>query len=118
MIKFHCPADNCDGMVKFTFREAEKSSPLKCESCGRVCKLPPEAKEKLKLLENLMKAIRKAGPILGKTSVRVDVDGHGVSIPYYLLLTRLTTEMALDMNQGELKFEFLVDPLETDEDDK
>ena len=113
MIKLRCPGKECDGMIDFTFREARPGFKLKCGRCGEVCELPPSVADKLNLLEELMKALRKAKPILGKTSVRIDVHGQGVSIPYYLLLTRMTTELALDIEEEGFNFSFLIEPLET-----
>ncbi len=112
MIKFEfdCLTEGCDSEVRFSQEGALGDKEIVCPGCGRTYSLPPELREKVRLLDGLIRDLRRARPILGRTSVVIDLEGHQVKIPYYLLLTRLTSELALDLEGEDLKLRCLATP--------
>ncbi len=109
-IEFDCPAPGCGAPVSFTLGVLEAESPeVLCPSCGKTYPLSPEAAEKLGMLRDLIAALRKARPILGEGGVGIEVGGHKVVVPYYLLLTRMTSELALKVEDGAIVFRFVVE---------
>jgi len=111
MFEFDCLNAECDGVLRFSRVEALDDQPLVCPGCGRTYSLPPELREKIRLLDQLLRDLQRARPILGRTSVAVNLEEHEVKIPYYLLLTRLTSELALDLEGGEIKLRCFFTPL-------
>ncbi|MDP8215421.1 MAG: hypothetical protein RAO92_02675 [Candidatus Euphemobacter frigidus] len=115
IIEFTCAAPDCGRPVRFDLDDLDPDHPsLKCRACGRSYTLPDGAVRKLGLLKELIEAIRKARPILGESSVGIEVAGHKVSVPYYLLLTRMTSELALQIDDEKLDFHFIVKPLKSE----
>ena len=109
-IEFTCPAEKCGEPVRFTLGVLEAKKPgVSCPACGKVQVLSPEAVEKLGLLEELIAALKKARPILGDGGVGVEVDGRKVVIPYFILLTRMSSELALKIEDDRLTFRFAVE---------
>ncbi len=109
-IEFACPAEKCGEPVRFPLGIIKGESPeVSCPACGKVQVLSPEAVEKLGLLEELIAALKKARPILGEGGVGVELDGRKVVIPYFILLTRMTSELALKIGDGRLTFRFAVE---------
>lgn len=111
-IEFYCPKKNCPGVLSFFLKDISDSSPPTCPECGKSYPLPRAAVDKLKILDDLQAAVRKARPILGDTSVGVEVGNERVRIPYYLLLTRMSTELALNFAGEGIDFHFVINPLE------
>jgi len=110
-IEFTCPADNCGEPVRFTLGLLEnKTAEVLCPACGKSYLLSPEAVEKLELLRDLITALRKARPILADGGVGIEVGGHKVVVPYFLLLTRMSSELALKIADDRLTFRFVVEP--------
>ncbi len=111
IIEFACITPDCGQPVRFTLELIEKENPaIQCRSCERVYPLPEEVVRKLGYLKELIETIRRVRPILGESSVGIEVAGHKVSIPYYLLLTRMTSELALQIDDEQLSFRFIVEP--------
>ncbi len=110
MLEFDCLTEGCDRDVRFSLEEALDDKEIACPGCGRTYALSPELREKVRLLDGLIRALRQSRPILGRTSVVIDLEGHQVKIPYYLLLTRLTSELALDLEGEDLKLRCSVTP--------
>lgn len=109
-IEFDCPEPGCGEPVSFTLKVLEAETPeALCPACGKTYPLSPEAVEKLRLLRDLIAALKKARPILGEGGVGVEVGGHKVVVPYYLLLTRMTPELALKVEDGDIAFRFVVE---------
>ncbi len=110
-IEFDCPAEGCGEPVRFNLDLIRKEIPeVLCPACGKTYSLSPEAVEKLEMLRELIAALRKARPILGEAGVGIEVGGHKVVVPYYLLLTRMTSELALKIEDGPVTFRFVVEP--------
>ena len=114
MFEFDCLNKDCDQVARFSLEEALGGKEITCPGCGRVYSFSPELREKFALLDQLIRALRRARPILGRTGVVIDVEGHQVKIPYFLLLTRLTSELALDLEGEELKLRCFFAPLSED----
>ncbi len=109
-IEFDCLAEGCGEPVRFTLGLLEKETPeVLCPSCGKAHLLSPEAVEKLGLLRDLIAALKRARPILGDGGVGIEVGGHQVVVPYYLLLTRMTSELALKVADDRVTFRFVVE---------
>jgi hypothetical protein len=109
-IEFICPAEGCGKLVRFNLSLLEREIPeVLCPACGKTYLLSPEAIEKLGLLRDLIAALRKARPILGDGGVGIEVGGHKVVVPYFLLLTRMTSELALKIADDRLTFRFVVE---------
>ena len=114
MFEFDCLNEDCDQVVRFSLEEVLGDKEFPCPGCGRVYSFSPEMRGKFELLDQLIRALRRARPILGRTRVVIDVEGHQVKIPYYLLLTRLTSELALDLEGEDLKLRCFFAPLSED----
>lgn len=109
-IEFNCPEENCGEPVRFNLGLLGRPNPeVLCSACGKTHCLSPEAVEKLDLLRELISTLRKARPILGEAGVGVEVGGHQVVVPYYLLLTRMTSQLALKIEDNQLIFRFIVE---------
>ncbi len=109
-IEFNCPEKGCGETVRFVLGEVRREVPeVLCPACGKTHCLSPEAVEKLELLRGLTAALRKARPILADSGVGIEVGGHRVVVPYYLLLTRMTSELALKIDDGSVTFRFVVE---------
>ncbi len=109
-IEFNCPAPGCGEPIRFNLRVIEDGDPqIPCPACGKTHRLSPEAIRKLGLLQDLIVALRKARPILGEGGVGVEVGEKKVVVPYYLLLTRMTSELALKVDDAEIAFRFVVE---------
>lgn len=111
MFEFDCLNEDCDQVVRLSLEKALGDKEITCPGCGRDYSFSPELRGEFELLDQLIRAIRRARPILGRTGVVIDLEGHQVKIPYYLLLTRLTSELALDLEGEELKLRCFFAPL-------
>lgn len=111
VLEFICAAKDCGQPVRFSLDEVENNPSLHCPACGRDYKIPPPVLQKLRYLRELIQTVRKVQPILGESRIAIEVGGHKVTIPYYLLLTRMTTELALNFEGYGLEFHFFVEPL-------
>ncbi len=110
-IEFFCPTKGCGKAIGFPLDGAEQNLSFHCPGCRRNYTLPPPVRERLGLLSDLISALRKARPILGESSVAIEVAGQKVAVPYYLLLSRMTSELALNIDGDGYKFRFRIDPL-------
>ena len=117
-IEFYCREENCPGIIRFALNELGSLPPLKCPRCGTSHRLPEPVIEKLNLLADLIAAIKKAEPVLGDASVAVETENGRVLIPYFLLLTRMSTELALKIGDGDYHFYFVCEPLKTGESEE
>ena len=109
-LEFNCPAEGCGEPVRFDLGLLGRETPeVFCPACGKTFLLSPEVVGKLELLRELIAALRKARPILGEAGVGIEVGGHKVVVPYFLLLTRMTSELALKIEDDQLSFRFVVE---------
>ena len=114
-IEFECIKDGCKEVIGFSLRQAEKDQRLLCAKCKNEYRLDRALVEKLKSFDNLVAAVKSAWDILSNTSVGVTVNQHTVKIPYRLLLTRMTTMLALKIGDQTLNLRFRVEPLKEEE---
>ncbi len=114
-IEFECVKPGCNATVEFSLRQVEKDQKIQCASCQNVYHFDQVLVSKLVLLENLVAAVKNAREILGNTAVGVTVDQQTVTIPYRLLLTRMTTMLTLEIGGQQMVFRFRVEPLREDE---
>jgi len=66
---------------------------------------------KLEKFEKLCRAVNEAQEILSDTNVAINVYSHEVKIPFRLLLSRLNTQLNLDVGGREIQIRFRVSPL-------
>ena len=110
-IDFCCLNENCSGVVAFDLREvAEKDFKACCPVCQRAYDLDPALRDKLERMAALISAIRNAEDVLGDSAVSVNVAGGEVRVPYALLLTRLNTLIALEIEGKTTDFHLWVEP--------
>ncbi len=114
-IDFHCLADGCSGVVKFSLADiGSKDFQAVCPKCHRAYALDGELRDKLTRMLNLVLAIRQAEDILGSSVVSVNVAGGEVKVPYALLLTRLNTLITLDFGDRKVDFHLWIEPSSPD----
>ena len=110
MFEFDCLNKDCEEVIHFSLKKALEDKGITCPRCGRVYSFSPELQGEFALLEQLIRALRLARPILGRTSVVIDLEGHQVKIPYYLLLTHFASELALDLKGEDMKLRCFISP--------
>ena len=86
---------------------------VSCANCGNEYKFTSSLLQKIAKFENLCRAITESEDILSDTNVSIDMAGHSVKIPFRLLLTRLNTQLDLDINGKELQIKFRLMPLQS-----
>ncbi len=110
-LEFHCVEENCDELVHFSVLETAGKNTIKCGKCNRVYTFGQELLQKLQLFEKLLRTLHESESILSTTNVVVDVHGKSVRIPFRLLLTRLNTELNLQIAGKEVHISFRIRPL-------
>jgi DNA-directed RNA polymerase subunit RPC12/RpoP len=106
------PCTKCGKPVGFGLQEADSNVKLECKECGEKYlfeegSLLKEIRSFLRLVE----AIKGAESILSNTSVGVRVGDKEVQIPYKLLLTRLTSQLELELKGKKITLTFRSEPL-------
>jgi len=110
-LEFGCVEENCDAMVRFSVLDTAGKKPIKCKKCKREYTFGDELLHKLKLFEHLVRTLHESESILSTTNVEVDVHGYSVRIPFRLLLTRLNTELNLQIGGKDVHIHFRISPL-------
>lgn len=110
-LKFNCL--HCQYPVNFSlFDLDEDKENITCNQCQKRYSLNDETlKRQLKKFEALCRQIAESEEILSDTSVGVDVEGHRVEIPYKLLLTRMTSQLKLKIQEQQVVIAFRMEPL-------
>lgn len=110
-LEFNCEA--CLSAVKFSVFEIEKTGSLVCcEGCGKRYRFEDETLvRQLKKFEALCRQIHDSEEILGNTSIAIDMGTSHVSVPFNILLTRLSSVMELSINGKKCVIAFRLDPL-------
>ena len=116
-LEFGCVEENCDAMVRFSVLDTGNRKPIKCPKCKRDYTFGNELLGKLKLFEKLLRTLHEAENILSTTEVEVDVHGYSVRIPFRLLLTRLNTELNLQIADKPVHIRFRISPISDIKDD-
>ncbi|HOO77399.1 MAG TPA: hypothetical protein PLI51_02335 [bacterium] len=109
MIEIDCCQNGCEGIFSFELGALPGPEKPVCPECGATLELGRGEIEDLNLLFDLVGAIRRAAPILSRTAVGVELAGAKVLLPYRLLLSRLTTELAVEGAGGKRVFRVLPD---------
>lgn len=110
-----CRNEKCRRPVRFDFETIGEERGIRCPACGRVERLDERTAERLGLLRELLSAIRRAGPILGRSRLVLESEAGRAEIPFNLLLHRLTTDFALDFGDEDLAIRIAVNPLAGEE---
>ena len=96
-LEFKCL--NCQSSIRFSFFNLNEQPPLNCSGCSKKYAFgDPNLIRQLKKFEALCSQIHESQEILGNASVGIDVGEHHVKVPYKLLLTRLNTNLDLDID--------------------
>jgi len=111
-LELKCIHKDCGDNILVSILEMEQSPRIQCKSCKNEYAFNKQLLEQLRKFENLIKAVQEAKEILGQTAVAVDIQGHSVKIPYKLLLTRMNSELKLNINDQQMVVTFRVEPLE------
>lgn len=109
-LEFTCCA--CKNRIAFSLFDIEKGQHIvRCPQCNKGFSFDDETLlRQLKKFEQLCLQIRDSEEILGKASVGIDVNGHGVQIPFKLLLTRLSSTLDLLIGDEPLAINFRIEP--------
>lgn len=110
-VGFECPENECGAMVRIDITDIESGAcGGQCPDCHHFYKFDAEMTDKLIRLKNLILAIRDAEKILGDCQVGVTVPAGEIKIPYALLLSRLNTQITLNLNGQKRDFQFWIEP--------
>jgi len=110
-LQFSC--QHCQAPVHFSLFEIEENEDMiVCEQCKKRYSLKDKTlKRQLQKFEALCRQIVDSEEILSNTSVGLNVEGHSVSIPFKLLLTRMTSQLELKMGDQKISINFRMEPL-------
>lgn len=110
-LQFNC--QHCEQPVEFSlFDLEEKNELIVCEKCQKRYSLNDKTlRRQLQKFEALCRQIVDSEEILSNTSVGLNVEGHSVSIPFKLLLTRMTSQLELKMGDQKISINFRMEPL-------
>ena len=110
-LQFACRS--CKNSVAFSVFSLESSDhTLRCEGCQRHYVISDAIlRRQIKKFEELCRAIHEAEEILGLTHVGIDVGERRVKVPYKLLLTRLSSQLDLMIDNEPLTIQFRIEPI-------
>lgn len=111
LLEFNC--QSCQQPIQFSIFELDReNTQLTCSNCKKKYILNDETlKRQLKKFAALCRQLIESEEILGNTAVGVDVGDRHVSIPYKLLLTRLSSSLDLKIGNETLSIKFRIEPL-------
>lgn len=110
-LQFSC--QNCQHPVNFSVIDLdEQGEVVACQECQKRYSLNDKTlTRQLRKFEALCRQIVDSEEILSNTSVGINVEGHQVSIPYKLLLSRMTSQLELKMGDQKILITFRLEPL-------
>ena len=115
-LEFNCIKNGCNQAIRFSIFDISKENfIIKCSNCENEYKFNSDLIDKIIKFEKLCQAVMDAEDILGSTNVAIDVGGHNVKVPFRLLMTRLNTQLDLNINDKQIQIKFRLMPLETRE---
>lgn len=111
-LEFLC--QECQHPITFSvFHLNETDHAVTCSECQKKYSFNDETLlRQLNKFVKLCEQIHESEEILGDTSVGVDVGVHHVTIPYKLLLTRLSSSLDLMIGSQPFKIQFRIEPIE------
>lgn len=108
-LHFNCTC--CDMPIHISMFDLDHHTPLQCDVCGKNYLFnDPTLVRQLKKFEALCRQIHDSEEILGSASVGVNVGEHHVKVPYKLLLTRLNSNLELNMEGKKVSIFFRIEP--------
>jgi hypothetical protein len=110
-LEFRCIKDGCGELVKFSVFDISKNHKIRCTACEKEYAFGQELVSKLDKFEKLCRAVNEAEDILSDTNVAINVYSHEVQIPFRLLLSRLNTQLNLNVGGKDIQIRFRVSPL-------
>lgn len=110
-LEFKCC--KCDGTVAFSVFDLDQDDKqICCSSCGQDYAFKdPVLKRQICKFYALCRQIRDSEEILSSTSVAIDIGQHHVKFPYKLLLTRLNSQLDLQIGNQHLALRFRMEPI-------
>ncbi len=108
-LQFCC--DSCQQAIVFSVLESKDFSEIACDTCAKKYRFDPSVTEQLQQFEALCHQIHASSSILGKAAIAIDMDGKRVTLPFNLLLTRLSSVLDLIINGKKCTIAFRVEPL-------
>jgi hypothetical protein len=110
-LEFKCIG--CKRAVVFSLQNFEvDSEPICCGNCDKVYRFEDQAlRRQLTKFSALCQQIAESEEILDHTSVAIDIGSHHVKVPYKLLLSRLNSQLDLNIGGEKLSVTFRVEPL-------
>lgn len=110
-LQFHC--QSCQEPVVFSVLDPNHfKDTVACTQCGKRYVFEDETiLRHLKQFEALCRQIHASEEILGSTGVAIDVGSHHVTVPFNILLTRLSSVIELKMHGKKVVIAFRVEPL-------
>jgi hypothetical protein len=109
-LEFRCIKEGCGELVKFSVFDISKNHSIRCAKCDKEYTFGEELMGKLSKFEKLCRAVNEADDILSDTNVGINVHSHEVRIPFRLLLTRLNTELNMNVGGKDIQIRFRVNP--------
>jgi len=110
VLQFQCLG--CQQAVQFSIFTLDSDASICCECCNRKYALNDEnLRRQLRKFQALCEQIQESEEILSNTAVGIDIGDHHVQVPYKILLTRLTSNLRLNMGTEEIAICFRMEPL-------
>ena len=114
-IQVHCT--HCNSLVSIPYYPTKKLPWIaKCPGCGKQFGIEsPTIARQVKLFVDLCQQIKASEEILANAAIAVTVGSTEVKIPFRLLLTRLKTSLALNIEGKEILVSSRIEPLKMSE---
>ncbi len=108
-LQFCCP--ECQHSIEFNIFDSDQHKILTCDKCQKKYSFSDETLiRQIKKFADLCYQIKESEEILSNTSIGIDVGERKIKIPYKLLLTRLTTQLDLILDNTPIAITFRIEP--------
>ncbi|MBS0635574.1 MAG: hypothetical protein JSR37_08945 [Verrucomicrobia bacterium] len=109
---FELDCIECKSPITFSILDLDAPTNIvTCSNCQKKYALGEETlKRQLKKFAALCRQIQDSQEILGDANVAVDIAGKSVQVPFKLLLTRLKSQLNLQIGKARLCVTFRVEP--------
>lgn len=110
-LEFRCC--KCENPVAFSiFDLDQEAKKIVCSECEQEYAFQdPVLKRQISKFYALCRQIHDSEEILSSTSVAIDIGHHHVKFPYKLLLTRLNSQLDLEIGNQKLALTFRMEPV-------